>query len=133
MVTNFPRGFLFNFFCQRKNNPFILAGKRNSNYRGLRLICAPGTWIFQIFIFVFQVLGSEEEFHFVHHALPNARSKRSIPHIRKLRSDKRVSTASTQSKTLTRTVSKYKGKHSKFICSGSEVSLSVVKFRKPRK
>ncbi len=38
-----------------------------------------------------QVLGSPHEFHFVHHALPHARNKRSIPHIRKLKADKRVS------------------------------------------
>lgn len=36
------------------------------------------------------VLGSHDEHHFIHHSLPHARSKRSVPHIRKLKADKRV-------------------------------------------
>jgi len=39
---------------------------------------------------LFQILGSEHEFHFVHDGLPHARSKRSVRHIRKLKSDHRV-------------------------------------------
>ena len=39
----------------------------------------------------FQVLGSSHEYHFVHHALPHARTKRSILHLRKLKTDQRVS------------------------------------------
>ena len=37
------------------------------------------------------LLGSPHEFHFVHHGLPHARSKRSIPHTRKLKTDPQVS------------------------------------------
>merc|ERR1719391_520633 len=36
------------------------------------------------------VLGSNHEFHFVHHGLPHARHKRSVPHSRKLKSDPQV-------------------------------------------
>ena len=37
------------------------------------------------------VLGSPHEFHFVHHGLPLARHKRSVPHTRKLKTDPQVS------------------------------------------
>ena len=37
------------------------------------------------------VLGSPHEFHFVHHGLPHARHKRSVPHTRKLKTDPQVS------------------------------------------
>jgi len=40
---------------------------------------------------VFQVLGSSREFHFVHRALPHARTKRSVPHTRRLKADPLVS------------------------------------------
>ena len=43
--------------------------------------------VFAVFL---QVLGSSHEYHFIHYALPHARSKRSVPHIRKLKADKRV-------------------------------------------
>ncbi|XP_023311033.1 neuroendocrine convertase 2-like, partial [Anoplophora glabripennis] len=33
------------------------------------------------------VLGSKKEYHFVSHAIPAARAKRSIPHVRKLKVD----------------------------------------------
>jgi len=36
------------------------------------------------------VLGSPNEFHFVHHGLPHARHKRSVPHTRKLKTDPQV-------------------------------------------
>jgi len=36
------------------------------------------------------ILGSPHEFHFVHHGLPHARHKRSIPHTRKLKTDPQV-------------------------------------------
>merc|ERR1711962_1206238 len=36
------------------------------------------------------VLGSDHEFHFVHHGLPHARHKRSVPHSRKLKTDPQV-------------------------------------------
>ncbi|XP_045135264.1 neuroendocrine convertase 2-like [Portunus trituberculatus] len=36
------------------------------------------------------IAGSPGEFHFVHHALPHARTKRSVPHTRTLRSDPHV-------------------------------------------
>jgi len=36
------------------------------------------------------VLGSPHEFHFVHHGLPHARHKRSLPHTRKLKTDPQV-------------------------------------------
>jgi proprotein convertase subtilisin/kexin type 2 len=36
------------------------------------------------------VLSSPHEFHFVHHGLPGARAKRSIPHTRKLKTDPQV-------------------------------------------
>jgi len=36
------------------------------------------------------VLGSDHEFNFVHHGLPHARHKRSVPHSRKLKSDPQV-------------------------------------------
>jgi hypothetical protein len=39
----------------------------------------------------FQVLGSPNEFHFVHRAMPHARSKRSVPHTRRLKVDPLVS------------------------------------------
>ena len=42
------------------------------------------------------VLGNAEEFHFVHHALPAARIKRSTHHIRTLKADKRVHSAVQQ-------------------------------------
>lgn len=42
------------------------------------------------------ILGSPHEYHFVHNALPHARTKRSVPHIRKLKSDKRVAAAVQQ-------------------------------------
>jgi len=42
------------------------------------------------------ILGSPHEFHFVHHALPHARSKRSVRHIRKLKADSRVEGAVQQ-------------------------------------
>merc|ERR1712123_134915 len=36
------------------------------------------------------ILGSPHEFHFVHHGLPHARHKRSVPHTRKLKTDPQV-------------------------------------------
>lgn len=42
------------------------------------------------------VLGSKNEYHFVHRAVPRARTKRSIPHMRKLRADPQVETAVQQ-------------------------------------
>lgn len=36
------------------------------------------------------LLGSDHEFHFIHHGLPHARHKRSVPHSRKLKSDPQV-------------------------------------------
>lgn len=42
------------------------------------------------------VLGSSDEYHFVQNALPHARSKRSIPHMRRLKSDPSVHTAFQQ-------------------------------------
>jgi len=36
------------------------------------------------------LLGSEDEFHFVHQGLPHARHKRSLPHSRKLKADPQV-------------------------------------------
>ncbi|KAK2708097.1 neuroendocrine convertase 2-like [Artemia franciscana] len=36
------------------------------------------------------VLGSGDEYHFIHRALPHARTRRSIPHTRKLKSDPKV-------------------------------------------
>ncbi|XP_037581121.1 neuroendocrine convertase 2 [Dermacentor silvarum] len=42
------------------------------------------------------VLGSKNEYHFVHRAVPRARTKRSIPHMRKLRADPQVETAIQQ-------------------------------------
>jgi hypothetical protein len=38
-----------------------------------------------------QILGSPNEFHFLHRALPHARSKRSLPHTRRLKVDPLVS------------------------------------------
>ncbi|KAF8793551.1 hypothetical protein HNY73_001609 [Argiope bruennichi] len=38
-----------------------------------------------------QVLGSDQFFHFVHRAMPHSRNKRSIPHMKKLKSDPLVS------------------------------------------
>lgn len=48
------------------------------------------------FTYVGPVLGSESEFHFVHHGVPHARSKRSIPHTRQLRVHPAVRTAFQQ-------------------------------------
>ncbi|XP_040062500.1 neuroendocrine convertase 2 [Ixodes scapularis] len=42
------------------------------------------------------VLGSRNEYHFVHRAVPRSRTKRSIPHMRKLRSDPLVEAAVQQ-------------------------------------
>ncbi|XP_076165395.1 prohormone processing protease amontillado [Ptiloglossa arizonensis] len=42
------------------------------------------------------VLGSQTEYHFVHNALPHARSKRSVPHMRRLKVDPLVHTAVQQ-------------------------------------
>ncbi|OXA60857.1 neuroendocrine convertase 2 [Folsomia candida] len=42
------------------------------------------------------VLGSENEFHFVHDGLPHARTKRSIPHTRLLKSDPHIKIAVQQ-------------------------------------
>merc|ERR1712045_803621 len=36
------------------------------------------------------VLGSDHEFHFIHHGVPQARHKRSVPHTRKLKADHEV-------------------------------------------
>merc|ERR1712223_841582 len=36
------------------------------------------------------VLGSDHEFHFIHHGVPHARHKRSVPHTRKLKADREV-------------------------------------------
>ena len=36
------------------------------------------------------VLGSDHEFHFVHHGIPQARHKRSLTHTRKLKADQEV-------------------------------------------
>lgn len=41
-------------------------------------------------IFLFQVLGSDSEFHFTHRALPHARTRRSVPHMRLLKKDPEV-------------------------------------------
>lgn len=38
----------------------------------------------------FQVLGSDSEFHFAHRALPHARTRRSVPHMRLLKKDPEV-------------------------------------------
>jgi len=42
------------------------------------------------------VLGSSHEFHFVHHGLPHARSKRSVGHLRLLKADPHVAVAIQQ-------------------------------------
>ncbi|XP_043462126.1 neuroendocrine convertase 2 [Leptopilina heterotoma] len=42
------------------------------------------------------LLGSQTEYHFVHRALPHARSKRSVPHMRKLKVDPLIHTAVQQ-------------------------------------
>ena len=42
-------------------------------------------------ILIFQVLGAHDEYHFVHYGLPQARSKRSVRHVRMLKSDPHVS------------------------------------------
>ncbi|XP_037571731.1 neuroendocrine convertase 2 [Dermacentor silvarum] len=42
------------------------------------------------------VLGSKNEYHFVHRAVPRGRTKRSVPHMRKLRADPPVETAIQQ-------------------------------------
>ncbi|XP_055924538.1 neuroendocrine convertase 2-like [Argiope bruennichi] len=42
------------------------------------------------------VLGSDQFFHFVHRAMPHSRNKRSIPHMKKLKSDPLVSRATQQ-------------------------------------
>lgn len=42
------------------------------------------------------VLGHPEEYHFVHHALPAVRTKRSVQHIRRLKADARVAHAVQQ-------------------------------------
>jgi proprotein convertase subtilisin/kexin type 2 len=43
------------------------------------------------------VLGSPHEYHFIHYALPHARTKRSVAHVRKLKADPRVLHAFQQS------------------------------------
>ena len=43
------------------------------------------------FLFSFQVIGSDHDYHFVHHALPHARTKRSVLHTRQLKADPLVS------------------------------------------
>jgi len=43
------------------------------------------------------VLGSKDEFHFIHHALPHARTKRSVRHVRQLKADPHISHAYQQS------------------------------------
>jgi hypothetical protein len=53
-------------------------------------------FLFNIFLFVFlvfslQVIGSDHDYHFVHHALPHARTKRSVLHTRQLKADPLVS------------------------------------------
>lgn len=42
------------------------------------------------------ILGSQTEYHFVHKALPHARNKRSVPHMRRLKVDPLVHTAVQQ-------------------------------------
>lgn len=49
------------------------------------------------FINVGSVLGSPHEYHFIHDALPQARSKRSVIHVRKLKADPLVQHAFQQS------------------------------------
>ncbi|CAB4067962.1 PCSK2 [Lepeophtheirus salmonis] len=49
------------------------------------------------FVNVGTILGSPNEYHFVNHALPQARTKRSVPHIRKLKADPLVEHAFQQS------------------------------------
>ena len=44
----------------------------------------------------FKVLGSKNEFHFIHHGLPHARSKRSVGHLRLLKADPHVAHAFQQ-------------------------------------
>eukprot|EP00096_Caligus_rogercresseyi_P016593 TRINITY_DN930_c1_g1_i7.p1 TRINITY_DN930_c1_g1~~TRINITY_DN930_c1_g1_i7.p1 ORF type:complete len:720 (-),score=144.75 TRINITY_DN930_c1_g1_i7:1187-3346(-) len=48
------------------------------------------------FVNVGSVLGSPHEYHFVSHALPHARTKQSVPHIRKLKADPLVEHAFQQ-------------------------------------
>ncbi|KMQ86788.1 neuroendocrine convertase 2, partial [Lasius niger] len=48
------------------------------------------------FCSLLKVLGSQTEYHFVHRALPHVRSKRSVPHTRKLKVDPLVATAIQQ-------------------------------------
>merc|ERR1719209_1154965 len=43
------------------------------------------------------VLGSKHEYHFIHHALPHARTKRSVRHVRQLKADPHISHAFQQS------------------------------------
>lgn len=44
-----------------------------------------------------KVVGADDEFHFKHDALPHARTKRSVQHIRKLKSDPHIKHAVQQS------------------------------------
>jgi len=43
------------------------------------------------------VLGSKHEYHFIHHALPHARTKRSVRHVRQLKADPHIEHAFQQS------------------------------------
>lgn len=52
-----------------------------------------GTVEYKLFFSPVKVLGSQTEYHFVHRALPHARSKRSVPHMRRLKVDPLVSGA----------------------------------------
>ena len=46
--------------------------------------------------FFFKVLGSNHEYHFIHHGLPHARNKRSVGHLRLLKADPHVAHAVQQ-------------------------------------
>ena len=49
------------------------------------------------FVNLGKLVGSEDEYHFKHEALPHARTKRSVPHIRKLKADPQIESAVQQS------------------------------------
>lgn len=48
-------------------------------------------FLFVLLFLSLQVIGSDHDYHFVHHALPHARTKRSVLHTRQLKADPLVS------------------------------------------
>ncbi|KAK9759218.1 Peptidase S8 pro-domain [Popillia japonica] len=78
--------FLYTLAAEVFSNSFLVKFRR-----GVELDEADDVARRNGFVNVGPILGSSQEYHFINHDVPTARTKRSIPHVRKLKVEPLVS------------------------------------------